>query len=69
MNGLGKIRHSCIMSPWLFSVYMDAVMRMGRRVSFMEEGRESILPVLLYTDDLVLCGESGQWWEGLLRYV
>ena len=34
-------------------------MRMGRRgVRFQEEGSEWLLPVLLYTDDLVLCGES-----------
>ena len=28
------VRQGCIMSPWLFNVYMDAVkMRMGRRGS------------------------------------
>ena len=49
------------MSPWVFNVYMDAVMKevkmaMGRMgVRFLEEGR---LPGLLYTDDLVLCRES-----------
>ena len=52
------------MSPWLFNIYMDEVMKevkmgMGRRgVSFMEQGREQRLPALLYADDLVLCGES-----------
>ena len=52
------------MSPWLFNVYMDAVMKevkmgMGRRgMRFMEEGREWKLPGLLYADDLVLCGDS-----------
>ena len=49
------------MSPWLFSVYIDRVMKkvkmgMGRKgVSFMEDRREWILPGLLYADDLVLC--------------
>ena len=34
-------------------------MRMGRRgVSLMEDGREWRMPCLLYTDDLVLFGES-----------
>ena len=34
-------------------------MGMGRRgVRFLEDGRERILPGLLYADDLVLCGES-----------
>ena len=48
------------MSPQLFKVYMDAVMKgMGRRgLRFVEDGREWRLPGLLYADDLVLCGES-----------
>ena len=52
------------MSTWLFIVYMDAPIKevkmgMGRiGVRFMEEGREWSLPGLLYTDNLVLCGES-----------
>ena len=51
------------MSSWLFNVYMDTVVKevrmgMGRRgVRFMEEDREWRLPGLLYTDNLVLCGE------------
>ena len=58
------VRQRYIISPWLFNVYMDAVMKevkigMGRRgVRFQEEGRECRLPGLLYADDLVLCGES-----------
>ena len=40
------VRQGCIMSPWLFNVYMgggmkDAKIGMGRRgVSFLEDGRE-----------------------------
>ena len=38
------VRQGCIMSPWLFIVYMDGVMKevgMGRReVSFLEDERE-----------------------------
>ena len=51
------------MSPCLFNVYMDAVMKevkMGmerRGVRFKEEGREWRFPDLLYADELVLCGE------------
>ena len=57
------VRQWCIMSPWLFNVYMDAVMElkiwMGRKgVRFKEEGREWKVTGLLYADDLVLCGES-----------
>ena len=36
------VRQECIMSPWLFNVYMD--------VRFLEDGREWILPGLLYVD-------------------
>ena len=52
------------MSPWLFNVYMDAVMKVkmgtgdeGRSVRF-QKGREWRLPGLLYIDNLVLCAES-----------
>ena len=40
------VRQGCIMSSWLFNVYMDVVMKevkmeMGRMVEkFLEEGRE-----------------------------
>ena len=51
------VRRGFITSPWLFNVYMDAVMKevkmgMGRRgVRFQEEGREWRLPGLLYAED------------------
>ena len=41
-----RVRQWCIMSPWLFNVYLDGVMievKMGmkrRRVRFLEDGRE-----------------------------
>ena len=52
------------MSPWLFNLYMDGVIKevkiaMGKMgVSFLMDGREWRLPGLFYADDLVLCGES-----------
>ena len=57
------MRHGCIMSPWLFNVYMDAVMKdvkiemEGREVRFQEESRKWRVPGLLYSDNLVLCRE------------
>ena len=51
------------MFPWLFIVYMDALMKevkMGirrRGVRFSEEGTELTLPGLLYAEDLFLCAE------------
>ena len=59
-----RVRQGCIISPWLFNVYMDAAMKevkmeMGRKgMRFMEEGKEWRLPGFLYPDDLVLFGES-----------
>ena len=55
------VKQGCIMSPCLFNLYMDAVMkevkgRMGVRL--MEEEREWRLPGLLCPDELVLCDES-----------
>ena len=45
------------MFPWLFNVYMDALMKEEK--SEVSGGRrEWRLPGLLYADDLVLCGES-----------
>ena len=49
------------MSPWLFNVHMDGVMKVkmgiGKRgVRFLEKGRKWRLPGLLYADDLVMCG-------------
>ena len=60
---IDRMRQGYIMAPWQFNVYMDGVMKevrmMGKRgVRFLEDGRELILPGLLYGDDLVLCGES-----------
>ena len=58
------VRQGCIMSSWLFDVYMDAVMRevkmeIGRMgLRFLEEGSEWRLPRILYTDDLILCSKS-----------
>ena len=52
------------MSPWLFNVYMEGVMKevkmeMGmREVRFLEDWREWRLHGLLYVDDLILCAKS-----------
>ena len=45
----GEVRQGCVVSPWLFNVYMDGVVRDlgmgmgGRGVGFLEDGREGIL--------------------------
>ena len=61
------------MPPWLFNVYIDAVMKemkmgMGMRgVKLLEEGKEWRLPGLLYADDLVLYGESEEDLRAMVR--
>ena len=60
----GGGRQGFIMSSWLFSVCLDAVMKevnigMGKiGVRFLGKGREGRLRGLLYADDLVLCSQS-----------
>ena len=46
------VRLGCIMFPWLFNVYMDAMMKKGSEIS--GGGKR----VEMYVDDLVLCSES-----------
>ena len=57
-------RHGCIMSHWVFNVYMGAVIKevkiwMRRREGrFQEEGREGRLPVLRGRPE----GDDGTFW-------
>ena len=55
-------RQWCIMSPWLFNVYMDAVMKEVR----MGMGREWRLSGIFYADDLVLCGNLKEDLRGMV---
>src|SRR5678815_2244244 len=67
------VRQGCGMSPWLFNLYMDGVMKefevgmAGNVVRMMENGDEWRVPYLLYADDLVLCGESEESLGGLVE--
>ncbi len=52
------------MSPWLFNIYMDGVMRevkgkVGKvGVRMYDEGRTWVLNSILFADDMVLIAES-----------
>ena len=58
------VRQGCVMSPWLFNMYMDGVMKearpmFGRKgVSMVSGTKEWKVTDLLYADDLVLVAES-----------
>ena len=68
------LRQGCVMSPWLFNVYMDGVMKELRAnvgevgAVFLEtnEGREWIVEWLMFADDTVLVCDSR---EKLMRLV
>ncbi|MCP4337615.1 MAG: reverse transcriptase family protein, partial [Desulfobulbaceae bacterium] len=67
------LKQGCVMSPWLFSVYMDGVMKeiQGRAVDvgvpMMGEGSEWKLPVLLFADDTVLLSDNEWELQGLVN--
>src|SRR5678816_2535410 len=50
------VRQGCVMSSWLFNLYMDGVMKeleakvAGDGVRMMENGREWRVPYLIYED-------------------
>ncbi len=58
------LRQGCVMSPWLFNIYMDGVMRevKGRvgeaGVRMYAEGREWVLNSILFADDTMLIAEN-----------
>lgn len=59
------VRQGCVMSPWLFNVYMDGVVRevyartRGVGVNLLNEaGERWVLSMLLFADDTVLVADS-----------
>ena len=67
------LKQGCVMSPWLFNLYMDGVVReiQGRAVdvgvTLRRDGRVWKLPVLLFADDTVLLSEDEWELQGLVR--
>src|SRR5215469_16752041 len=68
------LRQGCVMSPWLFNVYMDSIVREVKR-ECVKEGLNLLsergevqwrVNMLLYADDTVLMGETE---ESLQRLV
>ncbi len=58
------LRQGCVMSPWLFNIYMDGVMREVKGkvgelgVKMYNEGRKWMLNSILFADDTVLIAEN-----------
>ncbi len=58
------LRQGCVMSPWLFNIYMDGVIREmkgkvgGVGVRMFDEGRKCVLNSILFADDTVLIAEN-----------
>ena len=65
------LRQGCVMSPWLFNVFLDSVIRSMNRVDkgaslIMHEERWEV-SMLLFADDAVLVAESRERLEDLVR--
>ena len=60
----GGLRQGCVMSPWLFNLYLDDVIkgmnREGRGVRINYRGEKEEVSVLLFADDGVLMAETEQ---------
>ena len=62
------LRQGCVMSPWLFNVYMDSIGRevkrecveVGLNLQSERGGDQWRVNMLLYVDDTVLMGEIEQ---------
>ena len=72
-NVNGGVWQECIVSPWLFNLFIDVVMKelelevAGDGVRTMENGREWRVAYLSYAEDLALCGESEESLRGLVE--
>ncbi len=58
------LRQGCVMSPWLFNIYMDGVMREVKGkvgevgVKLYNEKRKWVLNSILFADDTMLIAEN-----------
>ena len=58
------VRQGCVMSPWLFNVFMDGVMKEvrmrinGMGIGLERDGIEWTLSDLMYADDVVFMAKS-----------
>ena len=62
VNGL---RQGCILSPVLFSLYINSLLNKLRKADVGVKCKDQLIPSLLYADDMVLLAED----EEMLRRV
>jgi Reverse transcriptase (RNA-dependent DNA polymerase)/Endonuclease-reverse transcriptase len=63
------VRQGCVMSPWLFNIFMDKCIRMAESMAASESGIKMdllILKMLLYADDAVVVAESAEELQSML---
>ena len=64
------VRQGCTLSPWLFNVFLDAIVKEARE-GFVERVRtgNEVVDVLLFADDMVLMADSVESLQINLRKV
>ena len=64
------VRQGCVMSPWLFNLYMDNIVREARQ-KFVGgvQMEEIVVQLLLFADDLMLVAENNEDVERNLRVL
>ncbi len=68
------LRPGCVMSPWLFNIYMGNVFREMKgkggevRVKMYAEGKKWVLNSILFADNTVLIAENGKDLQNLFSF-
>ena len=63
------LRQGCVLSPFLFSLYKDSVVKKLRVAGVRVEGRGQLITALLYADDVVLFAKSEEEMRVSLRVL
>ena len=54
-----RVRQGCVLSPWLFNVFMDRIMReVKERLQGGVQLTTTLVQMLLFADDIIVCTEK-----------